>query len=198
MEAREVIMRTVKEPDVRKQEILDGAIQVFARKGYDKTTIADIAKELNISQGLCYRYYPSKEEIYDAALEKYADLIAQENLRKTSFDIPIRELIDSITSHMEYMTDAEKEDQGLYKLFHLGNSQRMHDELFLKVTKKIIPYVQEHLRKAKENGEITIEDTDSAAIIGIYGWVGMCLTKGLTDEERMEKIRLAWYKLLEL
>ena len=74
----------------------------------------------------------------------------------------------------------------------------MHDELFLKVTKKIIPYVQEHLRKAKENGDIAIEDTDSAAIIGIYGWVGMYLTEGLTDEERMKRVRLAWYKLLEL
>lgn len=191
-------MRTVKEPDVRKQEILDGAIKVFARKGYDKTTIADIAKELNISQGLCYRYYPSKEEIYDAALEKYANLIAQENLRKTSFDIPIKELVDSITNRMEYMTDAEKEDEGLYKLFHSENSKRMHDELFLKVIKKIIPYVQEHLRKAKEKGEIRIEDTDSAAIIGLYGWVGLCLTKDLTNEERMKKMRLAWYKLLEL
>lgn len=191
-------MRTVKEPDVRKQEILDGAIKVFARKGYDKTTIAGIAKELNISQGLCYRYYSSKEEIYDAALEKYADLIAQENLRKISLDKPIRELIDSITSRMDYMTDAEREDQGLYRLFHSENSQRMHDELFLKVTKKIIPYVQEHLRKAKENGDIAIEDTDSAAIIGIYGWVGMYLTEGLTDEERMKRVRLAWYKLLEL
>ena len=39
-------MRTVKEPDVRKQEILEGAIAVFAKKGYDRTTISDIAKEL--------------------------------------------------------------------------------------------------------------------------------------------------------
>ena len=198
MKAREVIMRTVKEPDVRKQEILDGAIRVFARKGYDKTTITDIARELNISQGLCYRYYPSKEEIYSAALEKYADLIVQENLRKTSINMPIRELIDSITSRMEYMTDAEKEDQALYKLFHSENSQRMHDELFLKVTKKIIPHVQERLRKAKEKGEITIDDTDDVAIIGIYGWVGMYLTKDLADEECKKKIRKIWYKLLEL
>ncbi|MGN1018812.1 MAG: TetR/AcrR family transcriptional regulator [Aristaeellaceae bacterium] len=190
--------RTVKEPDVRKQEILDGAIRVFAGKGYDRTTIADIAKELHISQGLCYRYYPSKEAIYDAALEKYADLIAQENLRKINYDMPIRELIDSITSRMQDLKAAEREDQGLYQLFHSENSQRMHDELFLRVAKKIIPCVQEHLRRAGEKGEITIEDTDSAAIIGIYGWVGMFLTKGLTDEERMERIRLAWYKLLEL
>ena len=69
-------MRIVKDPDTRKQEILIGALQVFARKGYDKTTISDIAKELGISQGLCYRYYESKEAIYDAALEEYADYIA--------------------------------------------------------------------------------------------------------------------------
>ena len=63
-------MRTVKDPDTRKQEILSGALLVFAQKGYDKTTISDIARELGISQGLCYRYYASKEEIYDAAVEE--------------------------------------------------------------------------------------------------------------------------------
>lgn len=191
-------MRTVKEPDVRKQEILDGAIRVFASKGYDKTTFSDISRELNISQGICYRYYPLKEEIYDAALEKYANMIAQKNLGKINFDMHIKELIDSITSNVEDITDAETDDQGLYNLFHSENSKRMHDELFLKVANKIIPSIQKHLRKAKEKGEITIVDTDSAAIIGIYGWIGMFMTKDLTDKERMEKMRLAWYKLLEL
>ena len=42
-------MRTVKEPTVRKQEILDGAIRVFAKYGYEKATISTIAKELKIS-----------------------------------------------------------------------------------------------------------------------------------------------------
>ena len=191
-------MRIVKEPDVRKQEILDGAIKVFARKGYDKTTTADIAKELGISQGLCYRYFPTKEAIYDAALEKYADFIAQENLRKTNFDMPIKELIDRITGHIDNMKDAEKEDKGLYTLFHAEKSKRMHDELFLKVAKKIIPYVQAHLKKAGEKGEIKVEDTDTAAVIGIYGWIGLFLIEDLTDEERMDRMRLAWYRLLEL
>lgn len=191
-------MRTVKEPDVRKQEILDGAIKVFARKGYDKTTTTDIAKELQISQGLCYRYFPTKEAIYDAALEKYADMIAQENMRKTDLNIPVRELINHTTDRMDRLTSAEKKDQDLYELFHSENSHRMHDELFLRVARKIIPHVQAHLKRAKENGEIRIEDTDGAAIVGIYGWVGLCLTKDLTDEERMLKMRNAWYQLLGL
>ena len=191
-------MRTVKEPDVRKQEILDGAIRIFARKGYDKTTTTDIANELNISQGLCYRYFPTKEAIYDAALEKYADMIAEENAHNIKRDVPIRTLIDGLTERMDQWTLAEKKDQSLYALFHEKSNRRMHDELFIRVAKKVIPHVQESLRNAKEKGEISIEDTDGAAIIGIYGWVGLCLTEELTDEERMKKIRQTWYQLLGL
>lgn len=191
-------LRIVKEPDIRKQEILDGAIRIFARKGYDKTTTADIANELKISQGLCYRYYPTKEAIYDAALEKYADLIVEENLQKTKLTMSIKEMVDGITGHMEDMKDAEKENQELYTLFHSKQSQRMHNELFLKVAKKIIPHVQQHLKTAKEKGEISIEDTDGTAIVAIYGWIGLFMTNDLTDQERSQILRSTWYTLLGL
>lgn len=191
-------MRTVKEPDVRRQEILDGAIRVFARKGYDKATIADIARELNISQGLCYRYYPSKEEIYDAALDKYAELLAQGNMRKMTIDMPLRELIDRLMDRADSLKDTEHADQELYEMFHSKDNRRLHDDLFIRTAKKVIPYVQEHLRRAKERGETSIPDTDSAAIVGIFGWVGIFMAEGMSDEERMQSLRLMWYRLLEL
>ncbi|MCR4591219.1 MAG: TetR/AcrR family transcriptional regulator [Lachnospiraceae bacterium] len=190
-------MRTVKEPDVRKQEILEGAIRVFAKNSYDKTTIADIARELKISQGLCYRYFPSKEAIYDAALEKYADMIANDNRQIVNMDLPIRQLVDELTSNLNYR-NAEKKDEGLYHLFHSENSRRMHDELSLRVAKKVIPMVQERLRRAGERGEITVEDTDAIAIFGVFSWVGIFMTENLTDKERLKKIRFAWYQLLGL
>ncbi len=189
-------MRVMKDPDVRKQEILDGAIRLFARKGYEKTTTADISRELNISQGLCYRYYPTKEAIYDAALEKYADMIVAENLKKFDAHMTIVEMIDRITLRMDEMKDAEKEDQDLYLVFHSENGRKLHDELFLRVTKKIIPHVQKHLRDARERGEIQLEDTDGAAIIGMYGWMGVLMTEGLNDKERAEILSVTWKKLL--
>ena len=36
-------MRIVKEPEERKQEILETAMRLFYEKGYEKTSIADIA-----------------------------------------------------------------------------------------------------------------------------------------------------------
>lgn len=86
----------------------------------------------------------------------------------------------------------------LYKLFHSNDSQRIHNELCLKVASKLLPYVQDVLKKAKEKGEIFIEDPESVAIMGLYGEIGMFITHGFTDENIIDKICSAWYKLLDL
>lgn len=49
--------------------ILDGARKVFARKGMG-ATMAEIATAARISQGLAYRYFPSKEAIINALVEE--------------------------------------------------------------------------------------------------------------------------------
>jgi AcrR family transcriptional regulator len=54
----------------RREQILDVASRVFARKGLAGTRIADIASEGEMSQGLIFRYFASKEEIFAAVVEK--------------------------------------------------------------------------------------------------------------------------------
>ena len=191
-------MRTVKEPDVRKQEILDGAIRVFARNGYDKTTIASLARELNISQGLCYRYFPSKEDIYRAAIEKYADIIVEAYLGQRKDAWSVRDWMDSIAVSIGRMNEAESKDEGLYALFHGENSEALHSELILKVASRMLPYIQAIVKSAKEKGEISVDEPEKAAIIGLYGELGVFQMKGLTDEERAGIIRLGWERLLDL
>jgi AcrR family transcriptional regulator len=56
--------------DERRRHILDVSVLVFARQGLAATRIADIAAEGSMSQGLIYRYFTSKEEIYAAVLER--------------------------------------------------------------------------------------------------------------------------------
>ena len=56
--------------DERRRHILDVSVLVFARQGLAATKIADIAAAGEISQGLIYRYFTSKEEIYAAVLER--------------------------------------------------------------------------------------------------------------------------------
>ena len=48
----------------RKEEILNAAIKVFTHKGYAATKISDIAAAAEVSHGLVYHYFQSKEEVY--------------------------------------------------------------------------------------------------------------------------------------
>lgn len=66
-------MRTVKEHDTRKTEIMDTAEELFISKGYDKTTINDILKRIGIAKGTFYHYFTSKEEVMEAVIMRIID-----------------------------------------------------------------------------------------------------------------------------
>lgn len=51
-------------PDDRKEHLYACASRVFAARGFSATKIADIAAAAQISQGLLYRYYDSKESLF--------------------------------------------------------------------------------------------------------------------------------------
>lgn len=55
-----------------RERIFRSAVDLFARQGYDSTSIRQIAGELNISEAAVYRHYHSKEEILDSIFS-YAD-----------------------------------------------------------------------------------------------------------------------------
>ncbi|GHO63453.1 TetR family transcriptional regulator [Ktedonobacter sp. SOSP1-52] len=60
--------------DLTRQRILESALLLFESKGYEETTMRDIAAAVGSSPGLTYRYFRSKEEL---VLELYHNLCAQ-------------------------------------------------------------------------------------------------------------------------
>lgn len=60
----------------RREEILDAARRVFAARGFRGTTIADIADEAGTALGTIYIYFASKEDVFAALHQRFAELIA--------------------------------------------------------------------------------------------------------------------------
>lgn len=54
----------------RREEILLAALKVFAKRGFAATKMSDIAKEAQLSHGLVYHYYKSKEEIFTLLVQQ--------------------------------------------------------------------------------------------------------------------------------
>jgi TetR/AcrR family acrAB operon transcriptional repressor len=53
-----------KSKDVRRREILEAALRIFARKGYSAATMADITRESGLTRGGIYWHFSSKWEIF--------------------------------------------------------------------------------------------------------------------------------------
>lgn len=89
--------------DIRREEIIAAARDLFSRKGFHGTSMPDIAQAAGISTGLIYYIFPSKEDILLACCEEVAalhfDLFSQANhiadpLER--FDYIVRELYTSL------------------------------------------------------------------------------------------------------
>ncbi len=70
-------MRIAKDGEVRKQELLDSALDLFAEKGYDHTSINDIIDKVGVTKGAFYYYFKSKEQVLDEIVEKFNEYDAQ-------------------------------------------------------------------------------------------------------------------------
>jgi AcrR family transcriptional regulator len=63
--------------DERKEQVLQAAAKVFARKGLADAKIVDIAAAAGISHGLAYRYFSSKEEVFAELVERSSNGVAR-------------------------------------------------------------------------------------------------------------------------
>lgn len=63
-----------------RQRLYDTAIELIGERGFDRTTLRDVAARANVSVGLLYRYFPSKQAIvlalYDALSAEQSDRAA--------------------------------------------------------------------------------------------------------------------------
>jgi len=63
--------------DDKRRLILDAAVRVFARQGYESSRVGDVAKEAGVAYGLVYHYFGSKDAVLEAVFhEQWGRLLA--------------------------------------------------------------------------------------------------------------------------
>jgi AcrR family transcriptional regulator len=82
----------------RVASLVEAAVSLFAEKGYDAVTMTEVASRAGAPIGSLYQFFPSKETLADAVLDRFGERIdeAFEGIegRTTSFTIP--ELADAL------------------------------------------------------------------------------------------------------
>ncbi len=85
-----------RQADARREELLRAALRLFAERGVDGTTIADIAAATGTAHGLVYHYYASKNDLLLAVLERFSFLAELRRLLDVSPHRPAIEVLTEI------------------------------------------------------------------------------------------------------
>ena len=89
--------------EFRCSEILDAARKTFAVQGFAATTMDAIAEQAHIAKGTLYLYFPSKRDIYVAALRQGIRSLNEDTIRKVAAETGVlAKLRTFVATRVEY------------------------------------------------------------------------------------------------
>ena len=156
----------------KKLEIMKTALNLFAKKGFYNTTIADIAKEMGMSVGNMYNYFPSKESLAKELLIYTSKLFGEELKKINELDIPSKEKIKKIVELYFKMAKSEPELVDYFMRVYLSNKEIFSNgcEGMLCVSSfvtEIMIFFEEGVRKKE------LKNQDFFAAFGLFmGYLG--------------------------
>jgi AcrR family transcriptional regulator len=159
--------------DEAMKRILDGARRVFAESG-SAATMADIAVEAGVSQGLAYRYFPSKEALLTRLVEEAANSGGGPAAKVRKIEGTPGERLALLISYI--LKDRQERPEFYQFLYQVLADEAVAPEL-RKVVRENGKVVLEEIRRliveGQATGEIARDDPDQlmAALMAVFDGV---------------------------
>ncbi len=172
------MVRTVKDPEVRKTEIIKSARRFFQTRDYDKTTMQDVMVELGIAKGTIYYYFKSKEELLEAVINDMVDEVRQR----------MQDVIENSTGNaLERMKllmiagNIADENETIMEHIHNPGNAGMHAKMMATAVKELAPFYAKVFEQGCKEGlfqtdcpleaaEFILTSVQFLTDTGIYEW----------------------------
>lgn len=143
-------MRTVKEAEERKNEILDAADELFGQKGFDGTSTNDILARVGIARGTLYYHFKSKEDIMDALIERYnARILSAAQQIAEDKSIPV---IERIIRAVMALNISGGSSQEIMEHIHKPQNALMHQKIQKLIIQGVPPILTGIIQEGIEQG----------------------------------------------
>ncbi|MEA4963083.1 TetR/AcrR family transcriptional regulator [Lutispora sp.] len=126
--------RISKDPEERRIEIIKAAERLFNEKGFSNTAVSDIVKSIGVAQGTFYYYFKSKDDVFNAIVEKFLDesMAGITEIAKHE-KLGTREKIELV---LEKGLELIENNEGVISYLHTKGNMDLHE----KVEKKFVEY----------------------------------------------------------
>ena len=168
----------------RCQEILAAALKIFARKGLTDTRIADIAAATGMSQGLVYRYFAGKDEVFATLVEgtlQLSLLLAEQAEARPG---PALEKLRWLTAQL--LPYQYEQPEGVLILIHALVNEAVPQavrQMALEYSDKIRAVIEGIIRQGQAEGAIRPDDPAQLTVLFLATFQGLATASGFVGRQ---------------
>ena len=168
----------------RRRQILDAAVKVFARNGFHRARVGDIAEEAGIAYGLVYHYFKSKEELLETIFrDTWTQMLARVREVEAS-GVPASEQVRQVTA---LLLRTWRRDPDLVRVLVLEVTRSPHVQREIEEITEAMKALERIIERGQETGEFRSQIDPRLGAVVFYGALDEILTGWvlgqLPDEE---------------
>src|SRR6266568_3084178 len=147
--------RTPKIVEDRREQIIDAAISVFARKGFSRTINSDIAREAGITPGLIYHYFENKGALLQAIAETRSPLRLMRSIPPQALEMPPNQFLPFLIPQVLGIVESET----CVKLMRIFIPELLHnaesiEPLRTQLIGQIVGFISSYYTRQRELGNV--------------------------------------------
>ncbi len=187
-----------KSRELKRLNIINAGIDIFAEKGFHETRISDVAKKAGVADGTIYRYFTNKDDLLMSCFEEIITVKLNE-VKVRLEQIPNKgdKLISFIDAHIKAFT--ENPSIAKFMILELRQSPEFYKKYpnFWPI-KRYLAYLKKLCEEAIEAGKIKPVNPTVLTIM-LFGMMDYVLMEwALTDKiDSLENIKNEIQKILE-
>ena len=172
-------------PIDRRRQILDAAVRVFARQGFNACRVSDIAREANVAYGLVYHYFRSKDEVLDTLFtERWTLLLEAIAAESRRTDCSARDKLQAVAA---FIVDSYRNDPHLMKVIivEVTRAANTFGRAHLAEIRQAYESISAIVATGQEDGTFRSDIAPDFATLCFYGAIEQLLTAWIFDEITM-------------
>jgi TetR/AcrR family transcriptional regulator len=135
--------RKEREKQARREAIRVSAREIFFAKGFNATTMDEIAHKAELSKGALYLYFTNKEELYVSVISEGLDILFERTEEALKLDLPPDQMLRKLGEvNYRYYLDYPEYSRIFFLLEHRNVAKQLPRELIQESMDKGMRYFQ--------------------------------------------------------
>ena len=196
-DTKEIKMRPKFTPQYKtelREKIMQSAMENFAKKGFDRTRMEDIAAAAGLAKGTLYLYFKNKEDLFYAICDHNLEELRNQLYRL--FNRKENILLDAEKFYDEYQRGSLGSDTIWFEMIALSTRSPKLRKILTENQIKVYQVVKEFLKTQIERGFLRQDinvDIFASALIALYN--GLAVNKLLLQTSNSESQK-AWIETI--